>query len=449
MVMMRDAATSRHIVGEFDQESSANISSARCQIVRDFLAHPAKPEWLWMIDSDMTFGHDILDRLLATADPTERPIVGGLCFGVRPVKFNGVEQFNDCLATPLELFPTIYTLNESGQMQHWNSYPRDTVVQVHSTGAACLLVHRSVFADERWTQDGHPLPWFRESVLNGKVCSEDHFFCIKAGSLGYPLHLDTAAKTGHVKTFIADEDLFLAQRAAHEPEPVTAVDVTGETIDIVIPTYGRADRLARVAVNAIEATPNIGRLLFVVEDDDDATIDALNALPDLRIQVIRNEGPRTYAGAVNTAAKYVTGNWLFTGADDLSFKPGWDEAALTLAMRTGAKVVGTNDMWNQAVLAGHHSTHSLVAMDYITGKGATADAVPGKVLHDYHHNFVDPELVQVAMSRGVYAHCHTAVVEHLHPLAGKAPTDDTYDRGSENWDADEALFVARRPMWAA
>jgi hypothetical protein len=216
MVMMRDAATGRHIIGEFDKESSANIATARCKIVEEFLAHPARPDWLWMIDSDMTFGDGILDRLLATADRKERPIVGGLCFGVRAVKVDGVEAFNDVLACPLELFPTIYTLDDEGGMVQWMRYPIDSVVPVHSTGAACLLVHRTVLADKRWTEDGHPQPWFRETVLHGKVCSEDHFFCLRAGSFGYPIHLDTAAKTGHVKTFVADEDLFLSQRSVVE-----------------------------------------------------------------------------------------------------------------------------------------------------------------------------------------------------------------------------------------
>lgn len=213
MVLVRDAHTFKRVIGELDRESSANIAKARCQLVEDFLAHPQRPDWLWMVDTDMTFGDGILERLLATADAKLRPIVGGLCFGVRPVKVDGEERFNECLGTALELFPTIYTLGDTG-MLHWASYPQDSVVQVGSTGAACLLVHRSVLADSRWTADGHPLPWFRESVLHGTICSEDHFFCIKAGAMGYPIHLDTAAKTGHVKTFIADEDLYLAQQAA-------------------------------------------------------------------------------------------------------------------------------------------------------------------------------------------------------------------------------------------
>jgi hypothetical protein len=213
MAVVRDAAGLRRIIGEFDEESSANISQARCRIVRRFLDHPARPDWLWMVDTDMTFPEDMLDRLLGAADVRVRPIVGGLCFGVRPVKVDGVERFNECLASPLELFPTIYTLGEDGRMQHWAGYPLDSVVQVHSTGAACLLVHRRVLADRQWTADGHPLPWFRETVLAGEVCSEDHFFCLRAGAFGYPVHLNTAARTGHVKTFVADEAMYLAQQA--------------------------------------------------------------------------------------------------------------------------------------------------------------------------------------------------------------------------------------------
>ena len=77
----------------------------------------------------------------------------------------------------------------------------------------CLLVHRTVVADERWTADGHPLPWFRTAVAGGGEVSEDHFFCWKAGQLGYSVWVDTAIKTGHVKTWIADETWFNTLRS--------------------------------------------------------------------------------------------------------------------------------------------------------------------------------------------------------------------------------------------
>ena len=209
-VLMRDAATKRRIIGELAHEASgAHVPSARSSIVAEFLSHPAKPEWLWFVDTDATFGDDVLERLLATADPKTRPIVGALAFGVRIVKDDkGREMFNSVGAAPMELFPTLYLYNEDGTSSTVFGYPRDQVVQCHATGAHCLLIHRSVVADERW-QDGHPLPFFRTSVWNGAEVSEDRFFCMKAGSLGFPIHVDTAIKTGHVKTFVADEDMYL------------------------------------------------------------------------------------------------------------------------------------------------------------------------------------------------------------------------------------------------
>jgi hypothetical protein len=206
MLLMRDARTKQRVAGEWDQESSANISAGRCNIVRNFLGGTS--DWLWMLDSDMTFGVDILDRLLRTADPQSKPIVGGLCFGVGPEKdAAGGDMFNAELGTRYRAFPTLYSVTEGGFF-HWKDYPANTVVKCESTGAACVLIHRRVLADPRWQTPAHPFPWFREAVAGGKPMSEDHFFFLKARQLGYPLHVDTGAKTGHVKPLIVDELFF-------------------------------------------------------------------------------------------------------------------------------------------------------------------------------------------------------------------------------------------------
>ena len=213
-VVLRDAATKRRIVGELAHEASgAHVPTARTSIVREFLAHPSKPEWLWIVDTDATFPDDTLEQLLSAAHPKERPIVGALAFGVRPFKDDaGRDVFNDVYATPLQLFPTIYVMDpETTEMVCVTNYPRQQLVRCHATGAHCMVIHRSVLVDERWTEDGHPLPWFRMAIRNGHEVSEDQFFCLRAGALGFPLHVDTRVRTGHVKTFIADEDLYLAQ----------------------------------------------------------------------------------------------------------------------------------------------------------------------------------------------------------------------------------------------
>lgn len=212
-VILRDSATHRRIVGQFAYEvSGVHVPYARCKIVKAFLAHPAQPEWLWMIDTDATFADDILDRLLATANPETRPIVGGLAFGVRGLKDEHGEIIRNSVgASPLELFPTLYVWDEHGT-QNITDYTPGEILQVSATGAHCLLIHRSVLSDPRWLEDGHPNAWFRTAVRGKQEVSEDQFFCIKAGAFGYPIHVDTGARTGHVKTFVADETLYLGQR---------------------------------------------------------------------------------------------------------------------------------------------------------------------------------------------------------------------------------------------
>lgn len=433
MVYMRDARGSQRIVGEFDQESSANISGARCDIVRQFLAHPARPEWLWMVDSDMTFDSGILERLLATADPRERPIVGGLCFGVRPLKVDGVERFNGCLATELELFPTVYTLDAEGRMLHWSGYPADSVVQVSSTGAACLLVHRSVLADPRWLADGHPLPWFRESVLHGKVCSEDHFFCIRAGSFGFPVHLDTAAKTGHVKSFVADEDLYLAQRAARHvvvPEPAS------DEVAVIVPVLGRPQNAAPF-MRSLRASTGLAKVYAVCSNLAD-----VDAWQDAGAVTVWSD-PISFAAKVNGGYHHTHEPWVFLTGDDVRFHPGWLDHAQQTARDTGAKVVGTNDLGNPKVMSGEHAVHMLISREYIDEVGASWDG-PGIVCHEgYRHNFVDNEIVVAAKQRGVWAPSLGSVVEHLHPLWGKGEMDDTYRKGEYKAEKDRVLFEAR------
>lgn len=208
---------------------------------------------------------------------------------------------------------------------------------------------------------------------------------------------------------------------------------------VVVPTFGRSNRLVAVFRNIVDRSSPSVRALFVIEADDP---DSLQVCNQFGLPYLINTGHRSYAGAVNCAAAELDCDWLFTGADDLDFRAGWDVNALRLADLTGAKVIGTNDLHHSHVLAGQHSTHSLVAADYIA-EGATADAIPGKVLHEYHHNYVDTELVQVAMRRGVYAHCHTSVVEHLHPFWGLAEMDATYEHGQSQYGEDGVLFEQR------
>jgi glycosyltransferase involved in cell wall biosynthesis len=222
-------------------------------------------------------------------------------------------------------------------------------------------------------------------------------------------------------------------------------------LDIIIPTYGRPDRLAAVVSDA-HAGARTGRVVtLVVEADDKPTVDAAakwthHIVPS---RLLVNRRTASYAGAINTACLDTGADYVFFGADDLHFHPGWYEEAVAMMDGT-TMVVGTNDLFNQRVLAGNGSTHHLVDMRYLREQGGTPDQGPGIALHEgYSHNYVDTEFIEVAKARGVFKPCLTSVVEHLHVQAGKAPMDATYAKGldRDRYLADDRLFRSRVALW--
>ena len=204
MLTAHDMTSSQRIADIQMENASANISNARNKIARDFLQR-GKAEWLWMVDADMTFGPDTLDRLLDSAHDASHPIVGGLCFGIHDHR----------------LFPTLYGFetDDDGRPYtvRFNTYPDHGKLQVHATGAACLLIHRKVLqaiadateAGAKFTNRAYP--WFQETEMGGQPVGEDVTFCLRAGVLGFPVHVDCDIRIGHQKTVILTHDMYVDQ----------------------------------------------------------------------------------------------------------------------------------------------------------------------------------------------------------------------------------------------
>lgn len=199
-----DLLNSQRLAGlPIGRYSSANVSNARNWLVRTFL-ESTSADWLLMLDADMTFEHTLIDDLLANASRDRAPIVGGLCFGVEDGR----------------LFPTLYGIGQDDEhgvhMVRFDDFPPDAMFQVAATGAACLLLHRDVLTriGEAETERGNTAyPWFQEAAFNGNPSGEDVTFCLRAGALGIPIHVDTGVRLGHAKTYLLTEDLYREQRA--------------------------------------------------------------------------------------------------------------------------------------------------------------------------------------------------------------------------------------------
>jgi GT2 family glycosyltransferase len=170
-------------------QSGPNISTARNKIVHDFLTRPETP-WLLMVDTDMVWAPDALDRLIERAHIDARPLLGALCYS------------QDGDGDPL---PTMYQLvQEDGKPLAFArpaTWPEDTCVQVSATGAAFLLMHREAL-EEIGARSGDPAaPWFRESAIGAplSLMGEDMTFCLRAAAAGIPVHVCTGVQVGHMK----------------------------------------------------------------------------------------------------------------------------------------------------------------------------------------------------------------------------------------------------------
>lgn len=162
------------------------VEVGRNKLVEQFLQTGA--DWLMMVDTDMVFDYDSVERLLRLADVDTAPVVGGLCFGVNQ---------------ELGQFPTIYK-QVDGQPQVQRTVPDHPVI-VDATGAAFLLTHRTIF--ETFRRDDYA-PWFHRrfvpdtDVHEGGWLGEDISWCFHLTDKGVHVWVDPAVEAGHIKPVV-------------------------------------------------------------------------------------------------------------------------------------------------------------------------------------------------------------------------------------------------------
>lgn len=416
---------------------AGGLDRGRSMTVEKFLDTDA--EWLFWVDSDMGFAPDTVERLLAVADQSDRPIVGALCFALKETTPDGMGGYRT------EPRPTIFDWvtdadGKTGfQGRAW--FPVNEVVQCAGTGSACILIHRSVL--EKMHAEHGPTWYDRiKNPSTGDLIGEDLSFCVRAGGLGFPIHVHTGVRTTHQKTLWLGEPDWWAWAQA---PPAT------DQVAVIVPVMRRPQN-AEPFMRSLRASTGLATVYAVADSIDMETCDAWQKAGAEVIVWEFDEGrrPGTFAEKVNvgySAAGADRRPWLFLTGDDVRFHPGWLDHAQAVA-GDELHVVGTNDLVNPRVLAGEHATHLLIRRRYVDDVGASWDG-PGVVAHEgYRHWFVDNELVTAARQRGAWGMALGSRVEHLHPLWGTAPDDETYRLGQSRAKADAQLFKSRLRQYA-
>jgi GT2 family glycosyltransferase len=183
-----------------------SIPTQRNNIVQTFLDTDC--DWLWFVDTDETFDPDIIERLVTSADPVERPIVSGLVMAYRPKH------------APCAVEPACAVLNDNNVLMTVRNIPAGNPWEVAAVGAGCLFVHRTVYEKVRVEAGDTAFPWFQNVSwhrpdANGDpvvaAMGEDYVFSLRAGKAGFPILVDTDIQCGHRKTYEFTANDFWAQ----------------------------------------------------------------------------------------------------------------------------------------------------------------------------------------------------------------------------------------------
>lgn len=223
-LLVRDTIVSQRIIRPDGKHlryltQSGGIVGNRNASVRDFL-DSTDGEYLFLIDTDMGFAADTVDKLVETAEGTREIVaVGGLAFALKRKPPSGDMLYGE----HFNIVPTVYDFFDTEQEQGFRprmEYKRDSVVEASGTGAAVLLLHFSALEEVRRKYGD---TWFDPITLehgdHGKprTFGEDLSFSMRLIACGIPLHVHTGVKTTHEKGGIfLDESTYDRFRKANK-----------------------------------------------------------------------------------------------------------------------------------------------------------------------------------------------------------------------------------------
>jgi hypothetical protein len=209
------------------------------------------------------------------------------------------------------------------------------------------------------------------------------------------------------------------------------------SLTILVPTRGRPANLARLWQAFLDTCEYETRLVALV-DNDDPELPAYQALAEQHHDhlMFRMEiGPRLRLGpTLNAAApKWASRSDAvgFMGDDHLPRTAGWDGRYLEELQRLSTGLVYGNDLIQGQALP----TQVAMTSDIIL---ATGHMVPQGLVHLW----IDNAWLALGQALNAIAYLPNVVVEHLHPIAGRAAWDAGYAEANadERSDADRAVF---------
>lgn len=210
---------------------------------------------------------------------------------------------------------------------------------------------------------------------------------------------------------------------------------------VIVPSRGRPQAVAEMAQAFGDTCTGSTRLVFMTDDDDPDEDGYLEQVINLGISmegkaIALRSGPNvSMVDALNRAARRVLNEdpyaIAFMGDDHRPRTKGWDTRYLDALRQLGTGIVFGNDLLQGQRLP----TQVAMTADIVRALGWMAPPV-------LRHLYVDDFWRDLGVHAGCLRYLPDVVVEHLHPVAGKAEMDEGYARVNDArvYDADQAAY---------
>lgn len=206
---------------------------------------------------------------------------------------------------------------------------------------------------------------------------------------------------------------------------------------VVIPSRGRPDAVAELAQQC-QRTCTADTVLLVVVDTDDPTLPQYAAPAGTTVFFAWAPAASGHVGAINFGAARALEEFkpfAIAKLDD-DHRPrtkGWDTGLLKALRDMGTGIAYGNDLFQGANLP----TAPALTADIVEALGYMGPP-------ELNHLHVDDFWRDLGREAGCLRYLPGVVVEHMHPLAGKAAVDEGYARvnAPEMYAADGAAYEA-------
>jgi len=199
---------------------------------------------------------------------------------------------------------------------------------------------------------------------------------------------------------------------------------------ILVPSRGRPQNIEDLLFS-LQETKTASELIVIV-DDDDETLDQYIEL-GCKVMMIAKQG-KGMARPLNFAANVFKDDYrhfAFIGDDHRPRTEYWDQKLID-----ALDEVGTGIAYGDDLLQGENLP-TAVAMS-----GDIVRALKGMVPPGFIHLYLDNFWMQLGRDLKSFIYLPDVIIEHLHPIAGKAQWDENYRsvNAEEVYSADAKAF---------